>query len=298
MAKLGKLMTDLLLSAGINIESDEIKDTVSAMLTADQDVPDSIASTLKTNLMTEESAKNNPVLKNYFKAQSLNGMDATLETYVNGYEGFDDATKAAFKAETSTFKRTTLVLDKLREIEGSKVGAGTSADDKAKMEVLRTQIKELNTKVASANDDWTAKEAQIKAQSNNEVMEYAYKAALSGKPYVNKDVDADVNIMFARNLVDNQLKKDGAQLQFSGGEFKLVQTADPELDYMQESKKVSFGDYANKVLTNNKVIEVSGGPKPPAPPTIITPGTPPAGGAPNMSEGLAMLQEQMDGDES
>lgn len=298
MAVLGKLITDLLLSAGINPEAEEIKDKIAPILVLDNEIPDNVASTLKTNLMTEESAKNNQVLKNYFKAQSLNGMDTTLNSYVDGYEGFDDAIKADFKAETSTFKRTTMILDKLKELEGAKHGEGTTEADKKKMDSLRTQIGELNGKVATANEGWEAKEKAIRDESQSQVMEYAYKAALSGKPYVNKEVDADVNILFARNLVDNQLKKDGAMIKFSDGEFKLVQIADPELDYMQESKKVAFGDYANSVLTQNKIIEVSnGGTPPPTTPNIVSPATPPAGGQPDYQEGLAMLNEQLQGAE-
>ena len=41
------------------------------------------------------------------------------------------------------------------------------------------------------------------------------------------------------------------------GELKLVQSALPDMDFYMDNKPVSFSDFTNKILADNKLLEVS-----------------------------------------
>jgi hypothetical protein len=80
---------------------------------------------------------------------------------------------------------------------------------------------------------------------------------LAGKKFATKDLPIEVNTQMARLLIDKQLKEKGAMLVRKDGELKLVQSALPDMDYYQDNKPVSFSDFTNKILADNKLLEVS-----------------------------------------
>ena len=97
---------------------------------------------------------------------------------------------------------------------------------------------------------------------------------LASKNYANKQLDNGVNITIASTLLENALKKSGAIVVNENGTLKLKNAASPELDYYDESHKaVGFGDYVNKLLADNKLLEVSKpGQQPIQTPPITIPG--------------------------
>ena len=91
----------------------------------------------------------------------------------------------------------------------------------------------------------------------NEITEMYVKNVLAGKKFATKDLPIEVNTQMARLLIDKQLKEKGAMLVRKDGELKLVQSALPEMDFYMDNKPVSFSDFTNKILAENKMLEVS-----------------------------------------
>jgi hypothetical protein len=83
------------------------------------------------------------------------------------------------------------------------------------------------------------------------------KNLLAGKKFATKDLPIEVNTQMARLLIDKQLKEKGAMLIRKDGELKLVQSALPDMDFYMDNKPVSFSDFTNKILADNKLLEVS-----------------------------------------
>jgi hypothetical protein len=247
MAALGKLLTDLLTLSGYDLSSPDVQ----ALLVSDVDVPDTVASSLKTGLLTEESAKNNPTVKKHFTAQALNTVDAELEDYIARYAGFTDADKADFKAEKSSYKKLGLVLNKVQEAEGKKQAP---ADSDAVV-TLKSEVAKLNAKLAADSAAHQAALADAGNAAANELLAHAMRQELASKDYANTKVDKAVNVQLAELVVNGELSAKGIKvIRGANGEPKLVQANSPELDYMVENKAVSYGALVDSVLGDRKLL--------------------------------------------
>lgn len=254
---LGKLLITLLSSANFDVEgkADSLKD----ISTLDIEIPDEAAAALKSNLMTVESAKNNLDLRNHFRAEALNAIDAKLEEFGKEY-GFPDDVFSEIKKEDSSYKRMILALNKVKDLESAKAqGKGSKADDET-LKNLKSEIERLNNEIVSERNSAQAKidEAQRKAESS--IIDFAMNAELASKNYANGKLDKAVNITVAKTLVDRALAEAGAKLMRSeDGSLKLVQVAEPSMDFMRENQKIAFGKFVDETLGKSNILQVSDG---------------------------------------
>lgn len=248
---IGKLFIELLLSAGIQPDDAAL----TAITTSDIEIPDDVAKSLRNSLMNEDSAKNNPVLKRHFTAQALNTVDAELNDVISSYDGFTADDIANFKAEKSSYKRMKIVTERIREIESGK--SGGDADERVKK--WKSEFERANEMLVNAKSERETAIAQAKSDAENSLMSFAFDAELNGKKYVNDGLDQSVNRMVAKQLIEQRLKSDGAKIIRHDGTMKLVRHDDSEMDFMVENKKVNFGDYVDRVLTDHKMLKVNDG---------------------------------------
>ena len=250
MTTIGKLFTELLTLSGFDLNAPEVQ----SLLVLPTEVPDLVASSLKTNLLTEESAKNNPIVKKHFTAQVLNTIDAELEDYIGKYAGFSDSDKAAFKAEKSSYKRVGQVLAKVEELESKKV----APPDTEALSTLKAEVARLNSQVVAKESEFQISLNKAKQESEAEMLKNAMQIELNGRNYANKGVDKNVNTQLADILVTAELAAKGISVvRAADGSPKLVLAASPELDYMHENKPVSYANFVDKVLGERKLIEVT-----------------------------------------
>jgi hypothetical protein len=257
MAHLGKVISELLQNAGYDIE--ESSEELGTVLAIDTDIPDDAATRLKSGLLTLESAKNNPEIKKHFTAQALNTVDTTLNEFADEYGEIPADKLAEINAEKSSYKKTTMMLKALKEVEASKAGkAGDDGETKKQLEARKAKIKELTDQLNSTK---TAHEEALKAErerASSSILNYAQNAELGGFEYGNSDLEKETNILIARQLVDKHLKELGA-LPKTGenGSIKLVQASDPEMEFMLENKSASYRSLAEKILSEKKLLKVS-----------------------------------------
>ena len=257
MANLGKLFVALLTSAGVDLEANA--DALKELTVLDHDVPDDIASALKSNLMTVESAKNDPTLKSYFTAQALNAVDTQLNDWTSKYE-FDEDTKTALKGEQSSYKRMILALNKVKELEAKKAaGKGGKAGDET-LNKLKTEIEKLNADVLTAKQSADAAKTEAQKEAESAIIQFAINAELASKNYANDALDKSVNMTVAKTIMEKALKDAGASIiRTEDGSLKLVQASEPSMDFMKENQKVQFGDFVDSTLANSKILKVSDG---------------------------------------
>ena len=247
----GKLFTELLTLAGYDLTDEALQ----AVLTLEAEVPEEAAKSLKTNLLTVESAKNDPTLKAHFTAYALNQVDREIEEEVAAGT-FSDEQKAALKAETSSYKRLRLLNKSIREIEAAKA-TGDPAD-KDKLKSLRDEVQGLNAKILESTSTHEAAITAAGAGAEASILEYAMSAELGSKTYANDTLDKSVNLMVAKEIVSKKLTALGASLKRAeDGSLTMVRTDDPEMAFMVENKNVEFGSFVDGVLSESKMIKVS-----------------------------------------
>jgi len=258
MAHLGKLFAELLQNAGYDIEAEN--EALGAVLAIDTDIPDDAATVLKSNLLTLESAKHNPDIKKHFTAQALNTVDTTLSDFANEYGEIPQEKLDAINAEKSSYKKTAMMLNALKEVERSKAAGGNGAGEetqkqlKARKEKIEQLTQEL-TRMKESHEQALNAERQ-KAASR--ILDFAQNTELGMRDFANKDLDKSTNVLIARQIVDSYLNEIGAMpVPDENGSIKLVQASDPDMDFMLENKNPSYGSLADKILSEKKILSVS-----------------------------------------
>jgi hypothetical protein len=150
-------------------------------------------------------------------------------------------------------------------------GKGGNAE---KEQLLIKQLGELQTQLSTLTEKSKSEIETVRGSYENEITEMYVKNLLTGKKFATKDLPMDVNTAIARQLIDANLKQSGAKLIRKDGELKLVQAAMPEMDFYQNNKAVSFSEFADKILADNKLLEVSTPqtPNPQNPPSFVPSG--------------------------
>ena len=232
------------------------------------EIDDTVANQFDSTLMSLDGAKNNPEVLNHFKPIILKAVDNKYAILAEKYGLGED-----FTNEKNTYKKADLLEQKidakLAELEAQK-GKGGNAE---KEQLLAKQLGDLQAQLSALTENSKKEVETVKSQYENEITEMHVKNLLAGKKFATKDLPIEVNTQMARLLIDKQLKEKGAMLVRKDGELKLVQSALPDMDFYMDNKPVSFSDFTNKVLADNKLLEVSQPtPQTPATPQTVQPG--------------------------
>ena len=261
----GELLNDIATFAGIDPNDSALKNLLMSPELAKVNVPDEFSSKLTTHfksLMTEEAAKQSPVLKNHWTALALNGVDAELERTAKEIGLQDDDIKSIYSSEKNTGKRLSSIAKKIQELESKK----TSEPDSKKNEALNNKIAELNNEVVRIKTDYEGKLKDSEKTFHSRLKDYKFNEKLQGKEYTD-NIPKEVQFITAKNVIENSLSKDKLTVGFDpeSGNLRL-QTTDGT-DYYVNNKMVNVDDYFSSKLAENKLLKVTGT----APATPATP---------------------------
>lgn len=251
------------------------------------EIDDTVAGQFDSTLMSLDGAKNNPEVLNHFKPIILKAVDNKYAILAEKYGLGED-----FTNEKNTYKKADLLEQKidakLAELEAQK-GKGGNAEKEA---LLAKQLGELQNQLSALTENSKKEVETVKSQYENEITEMHVKNLLASKKFATKDLPIEVNTQMARLLIDKQLKEKGAMLVRKDGELKLVQASLPDMDFYMDNKPVSFSDFTNKILADNKLLEVSQStPQTPATPqTVQTSNLNTAKFEAKMAESMASIQ--------
>jgi hypothetical protein len=215
-------------------------------------------------LLTIDSAKHNPIISAHFKAQALLPADSEIKNLLDEF-GFDETLRAEIEGEKSTYKKIGNLARKVKELEAKK-HEGKSGDKVA----LTTEIQNLNSQILSLKKDSETQIAKERENAASQIMQYAIESELKGKQY-SDSIPESIRITGAKSLLEKELNAKGVKISRSeNGELKLVRTDNPDLNYIENNKPISFGEFADKVLSTHAMLKVSDPGKPNGKPAGVT----------------------------
>lgn len=250
---LGDLLNKLATKIGAQDDQGLI-DLLSHSEIATREIGDDLAQRFDTGLMSLDGAKNDSEVLKHLKPILLKSADDKFAALAEKF-GFKDEC-AAEKSTYAKFDILERALDaKIAELE-KKIGSASGENEKT----LQQQIADLHQQLATLTATKDKELADYKAAAAKQQLDALINFELNGKRYANQEL-GDTNVDIARTLITKALEEKGAVLINDGGKLKLKNAASPELDYYDESHKaVSFSDFANKLLADKHLLEVSDDP--------------------------------------
>ena len=260
-------VTDLAKKAGIKEDNELLKTYIE-----DEEatgVPDELAKKIDVGLamLSVESAKNNPDLQKFFKAEVLNGVDARLKKSFDEV-GLSDEAKNKILANENTFERVALLASEVKNAYETRIkelkDSGIT-DDKIKEQInsYKKEIENLNVQVKNAQEQSDGKINELTKAHSQQIADLKLKTILAGYNYANKEVPAEVNILTAQTLLKQKLAENGWKIDLNDGELAL-KTKD-NADVYDQNEKITLGSYIESCLGNNKLLAVNSSPNPKQP---------------------------------
>lgn len=289
--KIGTVLNKLAARLGVDATTPEFIE----LLSANVDVPDSIASAFETaRVLTPDSAKNDPELKKMFFAQALNGVDSRISALLDEYQVPEDL-RAEISGAGSTFDKVPLLGKAIKALEAQKVGATAGEKANLQQQINALQAEKAN-EIAKINEQHTAEIGQYVER----LQSMAVRGKISGKKLDTTKFDPETMQDIAFNMLNKALTQKGAKIVNQNDTFVLKRAEDETLDYYENNQAVTLDSFIDQVLANNKLLAVTD----PAPAPGNNPGqrqqsqpmTPTAGGQPQPSNGFLSRIEQAKAD--
>ena len=260
MKNLADIIEKLAKLAGIDAQNDDFLKLIQNKILADTSIPEKLQdlfSNALSKLFTIEAAKNDPELKKHFTALALNGVDTELEKIIDTYD-LDNETKTLLKNTESTYKKVTILPNRLKEkyeqlLAEAKKGKGGEDTEK-----LKTEITNLNTQLKELKESTVEKNLYEKALSDhaNQIFDMSIKTLISSKPLL-ESLPRNVVIAAAKQVFDETLGQKKLKVVNDNGNIKL-QTSEGT-DYFENNEAITIDKFTDKLLADNKLLQVSGG---------------------------------------
>lgn len=248
--KLNEVLKSVFTNAGINISEENTSKILDSAALATIEVEEGIASTLTAPRLSLEAAKNNPDLIKHFKATILNGVDNEIERTANEF-GLTDEDKTDIKLADSSFKRISVIANKIAKLTEQKVGA--SKKDK---EGLTKDIEALNAQIINIKKEYADKESKLLADFDNERMNYKLDGIYNQFiPKMDERYSADINTTIAKTTVAKALQSKGLKIKNIEGNLTIVNAEDAP--YFENNNKVGVEDFVSKTLANEKLLNAT-----------------------------------------
>lgn len=281
MSTLGELINRLAIQGGIDQNDEALKGLLTNTAVSGLTIDDKIVSAIDSNLLTVESAKNNPTLKNHFTALALNGVDLELKRLYEANE-LESSIVDEINAEQSSYKRIGLLIDKVKTLESAKASANKDGKEK-----LNGEIEKLNQQINDIQSDHANELNAMKTNHRNDIKNMLVKNMLGSYDY-SLPTSKDVSIITAENIINNELaKRGGLVIIDDNNNLQLKQSENPELDFYVNNEKVDYKGFADSTLANHKLLKTVDTPpanQPPTPPANMPPAP---GGSNAFAESIA-----------
>jgi len=234
-----------------NKNHDGVKDFLSRADIQTMDLSDELCELIISGLMSLDGAKNHPTVKKHYTALALNGVDAELASAINDF----GLNATVFESDKDTYTKIRTFKAKLKELLEKKNEA--PEEFKKRYDDLRKDKIELDGKIAAMEEQHTAAIAAVKAESSNHVLSFLKSNHLKGFQYADKERSLDLNMKLAQMVIDEVMTQKGAKVVNKDGVLKLVQANDEAMDFYENHKPVTYEDFVQKVLADQKLLSVS-----------------------------------------
>lgn len=212
--KVTDLILDLAKRAGVDVDvkSPALADFLSTTAT----IPAEIAASLKSGLLSVESAVENESVRSRILAASFGAIDKDVLKKAEEL-GLEDMLDE-LKTEKSTRVKVNKLIEKAIEVEKKKAGAGTKGE-KAEYE---KQLTELNAQIKKQREDFEAEKSSLISQHNDVLINKEIDFLLTGFDYADTTYGKDFVIKYAKDSVLQNLNKNTGKFILENGQLKLV----------------------------------------------------------------------------
>lgn len=249
--KIGTFLNNLAAKlGGIDTSSQEWID----LLATNLEVPDVIVNSFNNReLLTDESARNNPKLKSHFTALALNGGDDRIAKTMEEL-AFPDEFKSEISGITNTFDRINLLAKKALEL-GNKKAESTG---KEKTEIAN-QYNAMQQEIANLKLKHERESAEKEKMHLEQITNLTLKNKLSTKKIDLKKFndDSEMAHLIAMNYINKTLTEKGIKISNENQVLKLKQAQDESLDYYNDNQLYTVDNLLDEVLANNNLLAVN-----------------------------------------
>lgn len=266
---IGELLNSLAKKAGINEADQTLVGILSNSELTRITIPSDLVKQFDEKLLSIDTAlDNHPDVRSKYMAQALNGLDAKIADVAKAAKLSDDVV-ATLNSEKSSYKRLELLLAEVDKnhkaaIEAAKAEAGKSTDKAA----LERQNKELLDKLAEKEKEHSVaieslhseyKQKALADKINGKVVSIlsGYKTVLDALPVESKTTA--IQTLINKELQDKQVE---FALDESGN--FVLRTKDGSTYVSASQTRIEPKDFIEGILANNKILQVSTPPTPPA----------------------------------
>lgn len=262
---LGDFLNNLAVKAGIKIDDADLKSLLSTPDLQKIQVPDNIASTIDSSLLSVDQAKNNhPAIAPHYKAQALNAVDVRLETIMNS-AGLSQEVITELKGIKNTYERIDAITNKVIEATNAKAGAKGGEDKSA----IQKQLEETLEKLRDAEKDANSKVAAIEQQRKQDLINFQLQGLYSGKKTIYDELAANVKTMSLSNIINNSLQEKGAEFVIGADGVLTLQKKDGTTFIGANHSPVTPQQFIDDAFAQNKVIILNDKSNPGVPPKTV-----------------------------
>lgn len=253
MASLGDFLNKLAISAGVDPSNEHLKNLLASSDLSKIDINDDLAKTYTSGLLTLDAARNSENLRNHFYALFMNGGEAKFAKLASEIGLSDDDVLSITKDNKSGWDRYAALAKKVGELEREKAGKGKLAKEEIDKEIARLNEE---ARLAKEQAQKTIEENNSKWHSrlqNNEI-----RRMLSDMPYA-FDLPKDVNVDTAMTLLNRKIQENKLKVSYNPDNNQLRLLTENDLEYHKDNTPVSLSDFTRSVLSESKMLKVSGG---------------------------------------
>lgn len=275
--KLSELLNNVMIAAGIPGDDENLKKLLGNPALNQDDIPANWEQA-SSNIMTVDTAKYHPAVKSHFYGAALNPVETELQKLMEAYE-FGDEDKAEFTGIKSTYQKIPLLKEKIDALMTKKATAN-SGDSKK----YADQISQLNAEIVKIKQEAQRQVQEVENQRINELKDLHIDSMLNGYNYI-KTLSKDVAKVSAKTLMNQYLDSKGAKVKIENGKLALVNAQDEALPYVENNQPVEFKSLLDRIVADNRMLDLGGVPSATTPGQVVTPQT--------NSPGSSFIQEQL-----
>lgn len=236
-----------------NLPQDQLADLLAIKEVATAEIADDTANQLTSGILTKDSARHNPEVRNHFFAQFNNGLDATVDRFVN--ELPED-----MRSDVTGQDKTTKKISRLLELQAEltkKAAESPKGDDKE----LKATIEKLNNQIGELKTGFENEKTTMQQSFDAQLLDRDVTSSLNGFTFADQYERSDA-MYLAKHKIDVAVRNSGLTINQEGGNLSLQKDGQ---DYYENNTKVSYNDFASKVLAENKLLKTTNNDPTPTP---------------------------------
>jgi hypothetical protein len=229
------------------------------LLSSQLEIDDSISNAIMEGTITIDTASKHPDVRKKLRAETLNGMDASINKQLE-VAGLSDEVKAEINAEKDTFRRVALFTERMKEHSDAQIGLAKKVGMKPSdaEEALKAQVAKLTSDFKALSDMSVAEKQALIDSHSSQLTDWQLNNMLASKKYaLPSDMPASTKSTLAMNILKSKLAAEGLAIRNENGSLTIV-TKEGIAALDKTNAPIMIDKYVDNTLIENKLIDLSG----------------------------------------